>query len=33
MFRILTEDKNVEQIKATLKGLGLDFTLYYALGS
>jgi hypothetical protein len=33
MYRILTEEKNVEQIKATLTGLGLDFTLYCARGS
>lgn len=33
MFRILTEEKNVEQLKATLNGLGLDFTLYRARGS
>jgi hypothetical protein len=33
MYRILTEEKNVEQVKATLTGLGLDFTLFHALGS
>jgi hypothetical protein len=33
VFRILTEDKNVKRIKATLIGLGLDFTLYRARGS
>ena len=33
MFRILTEEKNVDEVKATLKGLGLDFTLFRALGS
>jgi hypothetical protein len=33
MYRILTEEKNVEQVKATLTGLGLDFTLYRARGS
>ena len=33
MFRILTEEKNVKQVKATLTGLGLDFTLYRARGS
>ena len=33
MFRILTEDKNVKQVKATLTGLGLDFTIYRARGS
>jgi hypothetical protein len=30
MYRILTEEKNVEQVKATLTGLGLDFTLFNA---
>ena len=33
MFRILTEEKNVDQLKATLVGLGLDFTLFNAQGS
>jgi len=33
MFRILTEEKNVDQIKTTLNGLGLDFTLFNAQGS
>jgi hypothetical protein len=33
MYRILTEEKNVEQVKATLTGLGLDFTLYRARGT
>jgi hypothetical protein len=33
MFRILTEEKNVDEVKATLKSLGLDFTLFRALGS
>jgi hypothetical protein len=33
MYRILTEEKNVEQVKAALTGLGLDFTLYRARGS
>lgn len=28
MFRIVTEDKNEEGIKAALLGLDLDFTLY-----
>jgi type II secretory pathway component PulC len=32
MYRILTEEKNVEQVKATLTGLGLDFTLFNAQG-
>lgn len=33
MFRILTEEKNVKQVKATLTSLGLDFTIYRARGS
>lgn len=33
MYRILTEEKNVDQIKTALTGLGLDFTLYRANGS
>src|ERR1035441_7638524 len=33
MYRILTEEKNVDEVKAKLKGLGLDFTLFHALGS
>ena len=33
MFRILTEEKNVDQIKAILIGLGLDFTLFTGRGS
>jgi len=33
MYRILTEEKNVEQLKTTLVGLGLDFTLFRTLGS
>jgi hypothetical protein len=33
MYRILTEEKNVDQIKAALNGLGLDFTLFNAQGS
>lgn len=33
MYRILTEEKNVDQIKTTLNGLGLDFTLFNAQGS
>lgn len=33
MFRILTEEKNVEQVKATLTGLGLDFILFSARGT
>jgi hypothetical protein len=33
MYRILTEEKHAEQVKATLTGLGLDFTLYRVRGS
>jgi hypothetical protein len=33
MYRILTERKNVEQVKQTLGMLGLDYTLYYGDGS
>jgi len=32
MFRILTEEKNVDQLKATLTGLGLDVSLFNAQG-
>lgn len=33
MFRILTENKNVEQVKTALVGLGLDYTVYFAEGA
>lgn len=33
MYRIVTEDKNVEGIKATLVGFDLDFTLFRGIGS
>jgi|HubBroStandDraft_1064217.scaffolds.fasta_scaffold226508_2 hypothetical protein len=33
MFRIVTEDKNVEGIKAALVGLDLDFTLFRGVGT
>jgi hypothetical protein len=33
MFRIVTEDKNVEGIKAALIGFDLDFTLFRGVGS
>lgn len=33
MFRIVTEDKNVEGIKAALLGFDLDFTLFRGIGS
>ncbi len=33
MFRILTEDKNVEGIKAVLIGFDLDFTLFRGVGT
>jgi len=32
MYRILTEEVNVDLLKATLVGLGLDFTLFHAQG-
>jgi hypothetical protein len=33
MYRILTENKNADQVKRTLCGLGLDFTVYYGEGA
>ncbi len=33
MYRILTENKNVDQVKRMLANLGLDFTVYYCEGS
>ena len=33
MFRILTERKNVKQIRAAISGLGLDTTIYPAVGT
>jgi hypothetical protein len=33
MYRILTEFKNVDMVKSTLLGLGLDYTLYAGDGS
>lgn len=33
MYRILTEDKNVEGIKAALVGFDLDFTVFRGIGS
>jgi hypothetical protein len=33
MYRILTENKNADQVKRTLSGLGLDFTVYYGEGT
>jgi len=33
VFRILTEEKNVDKIKAMLVGLGLDFTLFTGHGT
>lgn len=33
MYRILTENKNVEAIKSLLGNLGLDFTVYHGDGS
>jgi hypothetical protein len=33
MYRILTEAKNIDQVRGTLYGLGLDYTLYTGTGS
>jgi hypothetical protein len=33
MYRILTENKNTDQVKRMLGGLGLDYTVYYGDGS
>ena len=33
MFRILTENKNVDQVKMELVRLGLDYTVYRAEGT
>jgi hypothetical protein len=33
MYRIVTEDKNVEEIKAALVAFDLDFTLFRGVGS
>jgi len=33
MFRILTENKNVDRVKKALIRLGLDFTVYYSEGA
>lgn len=33
MYRIVTEDKNVEEIKEALAALDLDFTLFRGIGS
>jgi hypothetical protein len=33
MYRIVTEDKNVEGIKAALVAFDLDFTLFRGIGS
>jgi len=33
MYRIVTEDKNVEEIKAALVGFDLDFTLFRGIRS
>ena len=33
MYRILTENKNVEQVKMALVRLGLDYTVYYGEGA
>jgi hypothetical protein len=33
MYRIVTQFKNVEMVKSTLRGLGLDYTLFACKGS
>ncbi len=33
MYRILTEEKNVDQLKAMLTGLGLDFSVFSGQGT
>lgn len=33
MYRILTESKNVDQVKTGLRDLGLDYTLMFGDGS
>ena len=33
MYRILTENKNVDQIKETLRALGLDYTIFFGEGA
>jgi hypothetical protein len=33
MYRILTENKNADQVKRMLCGLSLDFTVYYGEGT
>lgn len=33
MYRILTENKNVDQVQRMLCGLGLDFTVYFGEGA
>jgi hypothetical protein len=33
MYRIVTEDKNVKEIKAALVAFDLDFTLFRGIGS
>jgi hypothetical protein len=33
MYRILTENKNVPELKTLLVDMGLDYTMYYADGS
>jgi hypothetical protein len=33
MYRILTEAKNVDQLKAMLTGLGLDFSVFSGHGT
>jgi hypothetical protein len=33
VYRILTENKNVDQVQRMLCGLGLDYTVYYGEGA
>jgi hypothetical protein len=33
VYRILTENKNVDQVRRMLCGLGLDYTVYYGEGA
>lgn len=33
LYRILTEQKNIDQIKSLLRSYGLDYTLFYGEGA
>lgn len=33
MYRILTENKNADGVRGLLRGLGLDYTIYFGNGS